>query len=81
VLIAGARHPLVGTVSMDNLTVDLGPDPAVGPGTEAVLIGADGDERITAEEMARRLGTISYEITCGITARVPRAHHRDGAAE
>jgi alanine racemase len=80
VLIAGARHPLVGTVSMDNLTVDLGPEPAVGPGAEAVLIGADGDERITAEEMARRLGTISYEITCGITARVPRVHHRDGVA-
>jgi alanine racemase len=80
VLIAGARHPLVGTVSMDNVTVDLGPEPAVGPGADAVLIGADGDERITAEEVARRLGTISYEITCGITARVPRAQHRDGAS-
>ncbi|HEV7460499.1 MAG TPA: alanine racemase [Solirubrobacteraceae bacterium] len=79
VLIAGARRPLVGTVSMDNLTVDLGPEPAVGPGAEAVLIGADGPERITAEEVARRLGTINYEITCGITARVPRIHHRDGA--
>ena len=78
-LIGGARHPLVGTVSMDNLTVDLGPEPAAGPGAEAVLIGADGDERITAEEVARRLGTINYEITCGITARVPRAYHRDGA--
>jgi alanine racemase len=79
VLIAGARHPLVGTVSMDNITVDLGPEPVVGPGAEAVLIGADGEERITAEEVARRLGTINYEITCGITARVPRVHHRDGA--
>jgi alanine racemase len=79
VLIAGARRPLVGTVSMDNLTVDLGPESAVGPGAEAVLIGADGPERITAEEVARRLGTINYEITCGITARVPRIHHRDGA--
>ncbi len=79
VLIGGARHPLVGTVSMDNITVDLGPAPAVGPGAEAVLIGADGDERITAEEVARRLDTINYEITCGITGRVPRVHHRDGA--
>ena len=79
VLIAGARHPLVGTVSMDNITVDLGPAAAIGPGAEAVLIGADGDERITAEEVARRLDTINYEITCGITARVPRVHHRDGA--
>jgi alanine racemase len=81
VLIAGVRHPLVGTVSMDNLTVDLGPDAAIGPGVEAVLIGADGDERITAEELARRLDTINYEITCGITARVPRANHRDGVPE
>ena len=70
--------PLVGTVSMDNITVDLGPDPSVGVGAPAVLIGADGNERITAEEMARRLGTINYEITCGLTARVPRVHHRDG---
>jgi len=75
------RHPLVGTVSMDNLTVDLGPDAAIGPGVEAVLIGADRDERITAEELARRLDTINYEITCGITARVPRANHRDGVPE
>jgi alanine racemase len=81
ILIAGVRHPLVGTVSMDNLTVDLGPDAAIGPGVEAVLIGADGDERITAEELARRLDTINYEITCGITARVPRANHRDGVPE
>ena len=78
VLIAGARRPLVGTVSMDNLTVDLGPRPSVGPGADAVLIGGDGSQRILAEEVARRLGTINYEITCGITARVPRLHHRDG---
>ena len=63
---------------MDNLTVDLGPAPAVGVGEPAVLIGAAGRERITAEEVARRLRTINYEITCGLTARVPRAYHRDG---
>jgi alanine racemase len=78
VLVTGRRAPLVGTVSMDNVTVDLGPDPAADVGAQAVLIGADGEERITAEEMARRLGTINYEITCGLTARVPRDHHRDG---
>jgi alanine racemase len=43
------------------------------------IIGADGSERVTAEELARRIGTINYEITCGLSARVPRAHHRDGA--
>jgi alanine racemase len=76
VLIAGRRYPLVGTVSMDNVTVDLGPDEAARDlrGAEAVLIGAQGDERILAEEVAARLGTINYEITCGITGRVPREY-------
>ena len=82
VLIGGRRYPVVGTVSMDNLTVDLGPDP---PGEmweeEAILIGAQGAERITAEEVASRLGTINYEVTCALTPRVPRLYHRDGEAE
>jgi alanine racemase len=78
VLIGGRRHPLVGTVSMDNVTVDVGPRPSASVGDEATLIGADGSERITAEEVGRRLDTINYEVTCGISARVPRVHHRDG---
>jgi alanine racemase len=72
VLIGGRRYPLVGTVSMDNVTVDLGPDTTVEPGAEAVLIGSQGEEAIFAEELAERLGTINYEVTCGISARVPR---------
>ncbi len=72
VLIGGRRYPLVGTVSMDNLTVDLGPETEVGAGEEAVLIGGQGGESIRAEEVARRLGTINYEVTCGISTRVPR---------
>jgi alanine racemase len=72
VLVRGRRHPLVGTVSMDNVTIDLGADTEVEPGEEAVLIGPQGDETIRAEEVARRLGTINYEVTCGISARVPR---------
>ncbi|MDQ3676323.1 MAG: alanine racemase [Actinomycetota bacterium] len=78
VLIGGARYPLVGTVSMDNVTVDVGASPHVSAGDGAVLIGAQGEDRITAEEVARRLGTINYEITCGLLARVPRVYHRDG---
>jgi alanine racemase len=78
VLVAGTRRPLRGTVSMDNVTVDVGEDGAR-RGDEAVLIGARGGERILAEEWAERLRTINYEITCGISARVPRAYHRDGA--
>lgn len=72
VLVGGRRRPLVGTVSMDNVTVDLGPDTDVEPGAEAVLIGRQGEEEILAEEVAARLGTINYEVTCGISARVPR---------
>jgi alanine racemase len=74
VLIGGRRRPLVGTVSMDNVTIDLGPDSEVEPGDEAVLIGGQGGERVLAEEWARRLATINYEITCGISARVPRTY-------
>ncbi len=76
VLIGGRRHPLVGTVSMDNVTVALGRDTLVRLGDEVILIGRQGDERILAEEVARRLGTINYEITCGLSARVRREHVR-----
>ncbi len=72
VLIRGRRFPLVGTVSMDNVTVELGPGAEVEPGDEAVLIGSQGEETILAEDLARRLGTINYEISCGVSARVPR---------
>jgi alanine racemase len=72
VLVGGIRYPLVGTVSMDNITIDLGADTAVSPGEEAVLIGTQGEQRILAEEVAQRLETINYEVTCGISARVPR---------
>jgi alanine racemase len=72
VLVGGRRHPLVGTVSMDNLTIDLGPETEVEPGAEAVLIGRQGEAEIRAEEIAARLDTINYEVTCGISARVPR---------
>ena len=76
VLIGGRRHPLVGTVSMDNVTVALGPDTDVKVGDPVVLIGRQGEERILAEEVARRLGTINYEITTGLLPRVRREHVR-----
>jgi alanine racemase len=72
VLVGGRRYPLVGTVSMDNITIDLGPETDVEPGVPALLIGAQGAERILAEEVATRLDTINYEVTCGISQRVPR---------
>ncbi len=77
VLVVGRRFPLVGTVSMDNVALDLGAEGGgVRRGDEALLIGAG----LPAEEMARRLGTINYEVTCALTPRVPREHHRDGVA-
>jgi alanine racemase len=72
VLVRGRRFPLVGTVSMDNIAIDLGLDSGVSVGDEAILIGAQGPERILAEEVARRLDTINYEVTCALTARVVR---------
>ncbi len=81
VLVGGRRRPLVGTVSMDNITLDVGLDKDVRPGDEALLIGTQQGESILAEEIARRLGTINYEVTCALTTRVPRVNHRDGVPE
>jgi alanine racemase len=66
---------------MDNITVDVGPRPTVAVGDPAIIIGSDSGERQTAEDVARRIGTISYEIVSGISGRVPRAYHRDGKPE
>jgi alanine racemase len=74
VLVDGRRYPLVGTVSMDNVTIDLGPETDVDPGAAATLIGAQGDGRILCEEVAHRLDTINYEVTCGVSQRVPRVY-------
>jgi len=74
VLIRGRRHPLVGTVSMDNITVALGSDTGIEVGDEVILIGAQGEERILAEEVARRQDTINYEVTCALTPRVRRQY-------
>jgi alanine racemase len=76
VLIRGRRHPLAGAVSMDNVTVALGPETDAAVGDEVVLIGAQGEERILAEEVAKRLGTINYEVTTGLLPRVRREHSR-----
>jgi alanine racemase len=73
VLIRGGRHGVAGTVTMDQILVDVG-DAAVEPGDEVVLIGSQGGERITADEIAGHLGTISYEVVCGVGERVPRRY-------
>jgi alanine racemase len=73
VLIGGVRRPIVGTITMDQLMVDCGTD-EVAVGDEVVLLGRQGDEEIPVAEWADRLGTIVYEITCGLSPRVPRVY-------
>lgn len=75
-LVAGTRAPVVGTVSMDNLTIELGLDSPISRGEPVVLMGSQGGDAVSAEDLAHRLGTINYEITCGISPRVPRAYQR-----
>jgi alanine racemase len=72
-LVHGRRCPLAGTVTMDQLMVDVG-ELDVAPGDEVVLLGAQGDDEVPAAEWADRLGTIPYEIVCGIGRRVPRVY-------
>lgn len=74
VLVGGRRVPVVGRVSMDQVTVDLGPEGDEPVGEEVVLLGAQGSERITAEELADWRETINYEVTCAVAARVVRVH-------
>jgi alanine racemase len=73
VLIGGRRHRVAGIVSMDQLLVDCG-DHDVRTGDEVVLLGQQGDEAVTAGELAELLGTIQYEIACGVGPRVPRVY-------
>ena len=73
VLIGGRRHPIVGVVTMDQLMVDVG-DLEVAVGDEVVLIGEQGDDRISANDIAHRLGTIGYEVVCALSERLPRRY-------
>lgn len=73
-LIGGKRCPIIGRVSMDMLTVDVTNCAAARVGEDVVLIGKQGRQEISAEELAKITGTISYEVTCAISARVPRVY-------
>lgn len=74
VLIRGKRAPVVGRVCMDLTMVDVTDIPGVSKGDEVVLIGRQGREQITAEEIAKKIGSISYEVLCLIGKRVPRVY-------
>jgi len=80
VLIGGVRRPLAGAVTMDQIVVDCGGDDSVRPGDEVVLLGRQGSDAVTADDWAAMLGTISYEVVCGVGPRMPRVlvNHPDG---
>ncbi|HYH84565.1 MAG TPA: alanine racemase, partial [Pyrinomonadaceae bacterium] len=72
VIVRGRFAPVVGRVSMDLMLLDVTDVPGVEAGHRVTLLGADGELSVNAEEIARTTGTLSYEVTCGISARVPR---------
>lgn len=74
VLVGGRRVPIVGNVSMDQITVDLGPESADDVGDDVVIIGEQGGQRILVEEVARMRSTINYEVVCGVGSRVARSY-------
>jgi len=72
VLIQGRRYPMVGTITMDSIMIDVGDDP-IKPGDEVIIWGESPQGSIQALEVAERIGTIAYELTCGVSKRVKRA--------
>jgi alanine racemase len=78
VLVHGTRVPIVGNVSMDLVTIDVTGLSNAAVGDEVVLLGSQGPATLTAEELATRAGTISYEIFCRLSARVPRVYRSGG---
>lgn len=78
VLIRGRRYPFAGSVTMDQVMIDVGDDP-VADGDEVVFLGRQDDDEITADEWAGRLGTINYEIVCRFGPRLPRRYLREGS--
>ena len=71
-LVRGKRVPVTGRVCMDMTMLDVTDVPGVAEGDEVVLIGSQGNEAITAADIAAKTGTIAYEVLCGISGRVPR---------
>ncbi len=81
VLIGGKRCPILGRVCMDQLMADVSALPDVKVGDTVTLIGRDGEEAITADELANLEGSINYEVVCGLSKRVPRVYLKGGKVE
>jgi alanine racemase len=73
VIIRGNKYPVIGTISMDQIIVNINGDSAYN-GDEVILLGSDGNKSITAEDLAEWAGTIPYEILTNINTRVPRIY-------
>ncbi|MCG8551056.1 MAG: alanine racemase [Desulfobacterales bacterium] len=73
-LVKGKKAPVTGRVTMDFTMIDVGHIPGVKPGDDVTILGAQGEERITAESIAGLTGTINYEVTTGLTGRMPVSH-------
>lgn len=78
VLIHGRRAPILGRVCMDQMMVDVTHIPQTQPGDPVTLVGHDGDEVITVEQIAGEAGSFNYEFICGISRRVPRVYQQGG---
>lgn len=79
VLLRGESYPIAGTITMDYLMVDIGCNSSVIVGDEAVVLGEQGQQCISADEIAKLSGTIGYEVLCGLSARVDRFYHYGGS--
>jgi alanine racemase len=81
VIVRGQLAPIVGRVSMDLTLVDVTGVEGAAVGDEVVIIGSQGSSQVVAEEVAAQIGTLSYEVTCGISDRVPRVYSHRGSKE
>ena len=78
VLIHGKRVPIVGRVCMDQIMVDVTDLPEVSVGDKVTLIGTDGEEHISLEELGDKSGRFNYEFACCLGSRIPRLYYRNG---
>ena len=78
VLIRGQKAPILGRVCMDQMMVDVSHIPGVTPGDSVTLVGTDGAEIITVEQIAREADSFNYEFICGISRRTPRLYYQNG---
>jgi alanine racemase len=75
VLVGGRRAPIVGSIAMDALMVDVTDIPDAGPDSDVVLLGSQGSARIDALELARRRTTVTWEVLTAMARRIPRVYH------